>query len=87
MLISTKSETLALMVTFPPSGVNLRALSAMVLIMKSVRMRSALTTASVGSTSSFTPCIWKLILPLLTISKSCWSGKLSIRRLSEPWRI
>ena len=50
---SSADTSRALIRTVPPSGVNFRALSAIVLIMKRVRIRSALTNKGVGSTTRF----------------------------------
>ena len=64
------------MVTFPPSGVNLRALSAMGIDHEERKDAvRALTTASVGSTSSFTPWIWEAHLALcLQYRKAAGAG-------------
>ena len=63
-------SSLALTSTLPPSGVNLRALSANVFIMKSVSMRSALSVADVGLTTRSTPLAAKVFLFLEMMSKS-----------------
>ena len=87
ILTSTNlSSDLASTVTAPPASVNFRALSAMVLIMKSVSVLSAFTHASDGTTRSWMPFIWNPLFPSATMSNSACMGKLSMWRLSSPFR-
>ena len=72
------------MLTFPPLGVNLRALSARVFIMNKVNTLSAFTTASVCLTSSSIPLALKVVRFLPIISNKSLSLKLPTLILSRP---
>ena len=86
-LISTASSViLASTRTWPPEGVKWRAFSVSVLSMKSVSVRSAFTTACVGTTSK--EMFFKLnsMRLLSMMSKSCCKRKLSTRAVRSPRR-
>ena len=74
------------MVTVPPAGVNLRALSARVFTMNSVSTRSAFTSAVVGTTLSVMPFSVKPIWLLPTMLNRSFRGKVSMCRLTSPCR-